>query len=132
MSPDNARFEGRRVIALDPRSIQRPETVESLFYLYRKTGEETYRTWAWDIFQAMEKHYGTPSGGWQGVRDVGAVPPRGDDKQQSFLLAETMKYLYLIFSDGDDMHLDEWVFNTEAHPVKITLDSTRGRRGSLR
>ena len=31
-----------------------------------------------------------------------------------------MKYLYLIFSDGDDMHLDEWVFNTEAHPVKIT------------
>jgi len=62
------------------------------------------------------------SGGWQGVKDVRQVPPQGDDKQQSFLLAETMKYLYLIFSDGDDVHLDEWVFNTEAHPVKITRD----------
>lgn len=66
---------------------------------------------------------GTASGGWQGVRDVGLSAPQGDDKQQSFLLAETMKYLYLIFSDGDDMHLDEWVFNTEAHPFRIT----RGR-----
>ena len=40
-----------------------------------------------------------------------------------------MKYLYLIFSDGDDVHLDEWVFNTEAHPVKITRKmSTHMRR----
>jgi hypothetical protein len=35
----------------------------------------------------MEANYATASGGWQGVRDVGQVPPQGDDKQQSFLLA---------------------------------------------
>ena len=130
LAPDNVRFDAnaRRMSPIDPKSIQRPETVESLFYLFRRTGQERYRTWAWEIFEAMERHYRTPSGGWQGVVDVQQTPPRGDDKQQSFLLAETMKYLYLIFSDGDDMHLDEWVFNTEAHPVKVTRADVVGRR----
>lgn len=39
--------------------------------------------------------------------------------RQSFFLAETLKYLYLIFSDDNVVSLDEWVFNTEAHPVPI-------------
>ena len=38
---------------------------------------------------------------------------------QSFFLAETLKYLYLIFCDDDVMSLDEWVFNTEAHPLPV-------------
>lgn len=39
---------------------------------------------------------------------------------QSFFLAETLKYLYLLFSPSDLIPLNEWVFNTEAHPLKIT------------
>jgi mannosyl-oligosaccharide alpha-1,2-mannosidase len=42
-----------------------------------------------------------------------------DDKMQSFFLAETLKYLYLLFSPSTVIPLDEWVFNTEAHPVRI-------------
>jgi mannosyl-oligosaccharide alpha-1,2-mannosidase len=38
---------------------------------------------------------------------------------QSFFLAETLKYLYLIFSDDNVISLDDWVFNTEAHPLPI-------------
>jgi hypothetical protein len=40
----------------------------------------------------------------------------------SFFFAETLKYLYLIFDDPDDpkFPFDKWVFNTEAHPLKIT------------
>ena len=30
-----------------------------------------------------------------------------------------MKYFYLIFSDSNVVHLDEWVFNTEAHPLPV-------------
>jgi len=49
------------------------------------------------------------------------IPRRraNDDLQQSFFLAETLKYLYLIFSDDDVISLDEFVFNTEAHPMRI-------------
>ena len=36
-----------------------------------------------------------------------------DNVQQSFFLAETLKYLYLTFSDDSVLSLDEWVFNTE-------------------
>jgi mannosyl-oligosaccharide alpha-1,2-mannosidase len=42
-----------------------------------------------------------------------------DNKMQSFFLAETLKYLYLLFSPSSVISLDEWVFNTEAHPLKI-------------
>ena len=45
-----------------------------------------------------------------------------DDVQQSFFLAETLKYLYLIFSDDDAMDLDRWVLNTEAHPLPVLSD----------
>jgi mannosyl-oligosaccharide alpha-1,2-mannosidase len=42
---------------------------------------------------------------------------------ESFFLAETMKYLYL--SQDPDMPIDlkKYVFNTEAHPMKIFDDS---------
>lgn len=38
---------------------------------------------------------------------------------QSFFLAETLKYLYLLFSPPSVISLDDWVFNTEAHPLRI-------------
>ena len=69
-------------------------------------------------FLAMEKHYKTPTG-WVGLKDVGRVPPGRDNTMQSFFLAETLKYLYLIFCDADVINLDEWVFNTEAHPIRV-------------
>ena len=47
------------------------------------------------------------------------VSANQDDVQQSFFLAETLKYLYLLFSDDDLIDLKEWVFNTEAHPLPI-------------
>jgi len=57
--------------------------------------------------------------GYAGLRDVRKAPPKHDDTQQSFFLAETLKYLYLMYGSNDEMSLDEWVFNTEAHPLRI-------------
>ena len=42
-----------------------------------------------------------------------------DNKMQSYFLAEMLKYLYLLFSPSTVIPLDEWVFNTEAHPLRI-------------
>jgi len=42
---------------------------------------------------------------------------RHNDVQESFFLAETLKYLYLLFTDDDVIPLDRYVFNTEAHPL---------------
>ena len=52
------------------------------------------------------------------VRDTEYPSPR--DKMESFFLGETLKYLYLLFSDDDQLlSLDKYVFNTEAHPLPI-------------
>ena len=57
--------------------------------------------------------------GYSGITDVNNLFSAKDDVQQSFFLAETLKYLYLIFSDDDVIPLDKFVFNTEAHPLLI-------------
>jgi len=41
------------------------------------------------------------------------------DAMPSYYLAETLKYLYLLFTDKDILPLDQWVFNTEAHPLPV-------------
>ena len=84
-----------------------------------------------DDISGDETHVSRAIGRVAGVHDVSVDPPRGDDKMQSFFLAETLKYLYLIFCEDSVMHLDEWVFNTEAHPFKMTRDvSTLGSRSA--
>lgn len=98
--------------------ILRPETVESYFYLWRITHDSIYRDWAWEAVQALEKHCRTPTG-YSGIKGVYKVDPDHDNVQQSFFLAETLKYLYLIYSGDDILPLHDWVFNTEAHPLPI-------------
>jgi mannosyl-oligosaccharide alpha-1,2-mannosidase len=61
-------------------------------------------------------------GGYAGLRDVTTLPVQHDDKQQSFFLAETLKYLYLLFGPEDVLSLDEYVLNTEAHPLRKVPD----------
>ncbi|KAK7329734.1 hypothetical protein VNO77_23911 [Canavalia gladiata] len=97
-------------------NIQRPETIESLFYLWRFTGNKTYQEWGWNIFQAFEKNSRIETG-YVGLKDV--TTGDKDNMMQSFFLAETLKYLYLLFSPPSVISLDEWVFNTEAHPLRI-------------
>jgi len=101
--------------------ILRPEVVESYFVLWRMTHDEKYRDWAWEAVEAIEKNCRCGVG-YCGIRDVDQESPSHDNVQQSFLLAETFKYLYLIFCEDDVISLDEWVFNTEAHPVPILND----------
>ena len=104
----------------DTHNLLRPETVESLFYLYRLTGEKKYRDYGWKIFLAFEKYTKLPFGytSINNVRNPGNVGYR--NKMESFFLGETLKYFYLLFSDDPQVvPLDQFVFNTEAHPLPI-------------
>ncbi|WVQ81946.1 hypothetical protein IAT38_004073 [Cryptococcus sp. DSM 104549] len=106
-------------ILIDGRNILRPETVESLFLAYRSTGDEKYRQWGWEIFEAFNKWCRVPTGGYAGIEDVQAMPPKQDDRMETFWLSETLKYLYLLFDDSDHISLDKHVFNTEAHILPV-------------
>jgi mannosyl-oligosaccharide alpha-1,2-mannosidase len=104
---------------IEPRYEGRPEYVESLFYAWRITGEQRYRDWAWEAFVAMEEHCKAPFGYAQ-LADVWSKGEKNwVDVQESFWAAETLKYLWLTFTDVDTASLDTWVFSTEGHPFRM-------------
>ncbi|KAG7240821.1 hypothetical protein INR49_023395 [Caranx melampygus] len=128
LSPEIAHFslqgsDKRDVIVkpADRHNLLRPETVESLFYMYRFTKDTKYRDWGWEILQSFNKYTKVPGGGYTSINNVrDPVNPGPRDKMESFFLGETLKYLYLLFSDDMELlSLDKYIFNTEAHPLPI-------------
>ena len=102
-----------------PHYLLRPETVESFFVLYHLTGDPVYQEWGWEVYQALERYCKT-TGGFGQLKNVQDTTHGPDDKMESFFLAETMKYLYLLFDPDTEIDLlHKHVFNTEAHPMRI-------------
>ncbi|XP_023694261.1 mannosidase, alpha, class 1B, member 1b isoform X2 [Paramormyrops kingsleyae] len=116
-------YEGQDVDVkpADRHNLLRPETVESLFYLYRFTQDKKYQNWGWEIFKNFNKYTRVSSGGFTSINNVRDPQyPNPRDKMESFFLGETLKYFYLLFSDDPNLiSLDKYVFNTEAHPLPI-------------
>ncbi|KAF5646148.1 class I alpha-mannosidase 1B [Fusarium sp. NRRL 52700] len=107
--------------------ILRPETIESLYYAYRATGDRKYQDWAWEAFEALNRMCKV-EGGYTGLKSV--MKTKDDqtrkfvDKMESFWLAETLKYLYLMFAENSELQVRsdgkmKYVLNTEAHPLLV-------------
>ncbi|KAJ6505374.1 glycoside hydrolase [Mycena sanguinolenta] len=109
----------------DARYMLRPEISESVFLAWRLTGDTRYRKYAWDIFSAIERHCRLAEGGYATVADVDHLPVRYVDRQETFFLSETLKYLFLTFAAENVLDLNEVVFNTEAHPLPIFKPSIK-------
>ncbi|CAO2653213.1 Nn.00g026240.m01.CDS01 [Neocucurbitaria sp. VM-36] len=105
--------------------ILRPEVIESYYYAYRATGDSKYQDWAWDAFVAINATTRVGSG-YSGINDVNVVGGGGfKDFQESFWFAEVLKYSYMIQAGEAEWQVgrdgnNAWVFNTEAHPVKVS------------
>lgn len=95
----------------------RPEIIESAFYLYRFTNDSKYLDMGKTIFESLVKYCRTDAG-YAALRNVETKEKR--DNMESFFLAETLKYLYLLFAPPETIDLKKVVFNTEAHPIKKT------------
>ncbi len=95
----------------------RPEALESAYVLHTLTGDETYRAMGWDIFQRIQRWCRTPEG-FAHLADV--TTKEKADAMESFFLAETLKYAYLLFSPPETLSFREIVLNTEAHPLRRT------------
>ncbi|KAI0392266.1 glycoside hydrolase family 47 protein [Xylariaceae sp. FL0594] len=109
--------------------VLRPEVIESYYYAYRATGNPKYQDWAWDAFLNINRTC-SAGVGFSAITDVNQ--PNGGqfyDSQESFWFAEVLKYSYLIQA-GDApyqvnaRHDNQWVFNTEAHPVRVAGPNT--------
>ena len=82
------------------------------------------------MFASWMTHCLTRSG-TSTIYDVNAVPVRHSDSMESFVLAETFKYYYLLFSPPDLVSLDDFVFSTEAHPFLLPRAGRWARAGDV-
>ncbi|RJE25491.1 hydrolase family 47 protein [Aspergillus sclerotialis] len=118
-SAQNAQQEGKSLVKThglapgmtdisDARYFLRPEAIESVFIMYRITGDKTLQDAAWRMFKNIEKITRTDYA-HAAIYDVRDRHTPKLDYMESFWLAETLKYFYLIFSEPTLVSLDEYV-----------------------
>jgi len=95
----------------------RPEIIESTYYLYFFTGKTRYLDMGKTYADSLEKYCRTEAG-FAALLNVETREKRDD--MESFFLAETLKYLYLLYAPKSTLDLNRVVFNTEAHPMQRT------------
>ncbi|KAH9027042.1 glycoside hydrolase family 47 protein [Lactarius hengduanensis] len=110
--------------------IQRPEVLESNFYAWRVTGDRKYLDRARSAVKNFNTYLNISTGGFAGIKDVNNQHTAKDDETQSFWFAEVLKYLYLTFDDPSHISLNDYVFNTEAHPFKLLASPAKSTLGS--
>jgi hypothetical protein len=107
MAPDAATNDNWKsdfnIKPADAHNLQRPETVESLFYMWRITGDEVYREWGWEMFEAFVKYTMVENGGgFTSVGDVMQVPPPKRDNMESFwLVCIPLPFFFFFFWNAD-------------------------------
>nr|CAH8854656.1 unnamed protein product [Trichobilharzia regenti] len=124
-------YKGREAYPL------RPELIESILYVYRATHDPALIDMGVDILTSIEVSARTPCG-FATIADV--TKHTLEDRMESFFLAETTKYLYLLFDENNFIHQlpgeqilagssrspsglqcypesGGYIFNTEAHPI---------------
>jgi ER degradation enhancer, mannosidase alpha-like 2 len=95
----------------------RPEVIESAYYLSFYTKDPRYTEMASTFLLSLVRFCKTDAG-YAALRNVETRDK--NDNMESFFLAETLKYLYLIFAPRQTLDLNKVVFNTEAHPLQKT------------
>uniref|UniRef100_A0A4W5M4W0 alpha-1,2-Mannosidase n=1 Tax=Hucho hucho TaxID=62062 RepID=A0A4W5M4W0_9TELE len=102
----------------------RPEFAESTYYLYKATGDPYYLRVGQSIVEKLNAHARVPCG-FAAVQDVRTGAH--EDRMDSFFLAEMFKYLYLLFSEKNQLHfdIDDYIFTTEAHLLPVSLSTSQ-------
>ena len=85
--------------------------------MYRITGDPAWMDKGWTMWEAVVKATRSKYAN-SAISDVTSKTPILKNEMESFWIAETLKYYYLLFSEPDVISLDEWVLNTEAHPFR--------------
>uniref|UniRef100_A0AAR2LD28 alpha-1,2-Mannosidase n=1 Tax=Pygocentrus nattereri TaxID=42514 RepID=A0AAR2LD28_PYGNA len=98
----------------------RPEFAESTYFLYKATRDPYYLEAGRTVLENLNRFARVPCG-FAAMKDVRTGSH--EDRMDSFFLAETFKYLFLLFAEEDDLPFDveDYVFTTEAHLLPLSL-----------
>ena len=124
-------------------SLLRPEVIESIYVMYQVTGDPMYQEWGKRMWDDIQRSGTLQNGLLTSSFEMRTGTLKKYGKLHSFVIgkylndtlfapsfrvtnfcmtAETLKYFFLLFrekGDGPAIDLENWVFNTEAHPVRV-------------
>lgn len=119
---------GKRTVRAGDYDLN-PEIIESAYYLYHFTRKPEYQAMAARYWAGIKQHCRTDVA-FTSIVDVRTMEQK--DYMPTFFFAETLKYLFLVFSEGHGtFNLDDHVFNTEAHPFRRSTLSPEVMRARL-
>jgi ER degradation enhancer, mannosidase alpha-like 2 len=113
IEPEEFDYSAQKIIS--PGYPLRPEIVESTYYLHQYTKDPYYLKMGEKLWRDFVEHCRTDAG-YAALKSV--ITKEKADSMQSFVLAETFKYFYLLFSPDSTLDFRNVIFNTEAHPIK--------------
>ena len=113
IEPEEFDYRARKITS--PGYPLRPEIVESTYYLYQFTKQPRYLEMGEKLWKDFVEHCRTEAG-YAALKSV--ITKEQADSMQSFVLAETFKFFYLLFSPDNTLDFRNVIFNTEAHPIK--------------
>ena len=115
IEPEEMDYKTMKIIS--PGYPLRPEIIESAYYLFFYTKDARYTEMGSTFLLSLVRFCKTDAG-YAALKNV-ETREKSDD-MESFFLAETLKYLYLIYAPRQTLDLNKVVFNTEAHPLRKT------------
>jgi ER degradation enhancer, mannosidase alpha-like 2 len=110
-------FDYKTMKVTSPPYHLNPEIMESAYYLYQMTGDRQYLEMGKHFLEGLKKYCRTDAG-YAELKNV--ITKEKLDRMESYFLAETLKYLYLLFAPPETLDFNRIVFNTEAHPIRRT------------
>lgn len=118
-----AEVEAHGYWTVDARFVWNPNYFQSLFYAWRVTGDARYKDWAWEAFRSAQQNCKTQYG-YAGVKDVMDASTKGSDSKRWTSdvrggdVVQSLRWLWLIFSDPEIGSLDKWVFTSSGNMLK--------------
>lgn len=113
-------FDAKKITS--PQYDLNPEIFESNYYLYVKTRDPLYFNRTYQYMDALLTYTkcinNTECAGYSSIENVTTMERK--NVCPSFWFAESLKFLYLTFMeevDDNPFNFDDYIFNTEAHPV---------------
>ena len=116
VEPETLDYTNMKLVS--PGYQLRPEIIESAYYLKFFTKDPRYVDEMGSTFLLSLVRYCKADAGYAALSNVATKAK--SDRMESYFLAETLKYLYLLFAPRESFDLNKVVFNTEAHPLRRT------------
>jgi mannosidase alpha-like ER degradation enhancer 2 len=113
IEPDEYNYVTRK--AEKPRYYLNPEIMESAYYLFQTTFDPVYQNMGKVFFDSLVTYCRTD----EGYTELDNVVTKAKmDRMEPYFMAETMKYLYLLYAPPEVLPFDKVIFNTEGHPIR--------------